>query len=204
MSLLRKIAAKPWEHAGEMDGLHGGYSSGQAAGRTGLYMFLAVISSFFILFSISYQMRASYPDWEAVAEPGILWFNSGMLVLASLALQMASAATRRGTVTAMRIYLAAATVLTLVFIAGQLLAWQQMVDAGLYAWQNPANAFFYVFTGLHGLHLLGGLWFLADATKRALTAPRDPALSLRVGLCASYWHFLLLVWAVLFYLLLNS
>jgi len=204
MSFLRKVTARPWEHAGEMDGLHGGYSAGQAAGRTGLYVFLAVISSFFILFSISYQTRASFPDWEAVVEPGILWFNTGMLVLASAALQMASAAARRSAAAPMRGYLAASVVLTLVFIAGQSLAWRQMVDAGLYAYNNPANAFFYVFTGVHALHLLGGLWFLVAALRRAVTAPHDQALPLRVGLCAIYWHFLLLVWAGLFYLLLNS
>lgn len=204
MSLLRKVTAKPWEHAGEMEGLHGGYAGGQAAGKTGLYMFLAVISSFFILFSISYQMRATYADWEAVAEPGILWFNSGILVLASAALQLASAAVRRGSMKSSRNYLAVGTVLTLVFLAGQLLAWRQMINAGLYAYNNPANAFFYVFTGLHALHLLGGLWFLGDALKKAISNGDDPALPLRVQLCTSYWHFLLLVWAVLFYLLLNS
>jgi cytochrome c oxidase subunit 3 len=167
-------------------------------------MFLAVITSFFLLFSITYQTRATFPDWEAVTEPGILWFNSGILVLASIALQLASTAARRGAHLAMRNYLAAGTLLTLVFIAGQYFAWQQMLDAGLYAYVNPANAFFYVFTGIHALHLVGGLWFLASALKRSVSTPDDAALPLRVSLCATYWHYLLLVWALLFYLLLSS
>jgi len=204
MSLLRKITARPWEHAGEMEGVHGGYYGGQSASRTGLYIFLGVITSMFLLFSISYQLRASFPDWRAVAEPGILWFNTGILVLASITLQLAVNAARRSAATAMRNNLLAAAVLTLVFIGGQLLAWRQMADVGLYATENPAAAFFYLLTGVHGLHLLGGLWFLTGAAKRAMSEADDEALPLRISLCANYWHYLLLVWVLLFYLLLRS
>ena len=204
MSFLDKITAKPWEHAGEMEGLHGGYTAGQMAGRTGLYMFLGVITSMFLLFSISHKLRASFPDWQAVAEPAILWFNSGILVLASITLQLASNAARRGASVATRNNLVAGTLLTVVFIAGQILAWRQMAAAGLYATDNPANAFFYLFTGVHGVHLLGGLWFLVGAVKRSVKPADDQTLPLRIRLCATYWHYLLLVWALLFYLLLNS
>ncbi len=204
MSFLDKVTAKPWEHAGEMEGIHGGYSAGQLAGRTGLYMFLGVITSMFLLFSISHKLRASFPDWQAVAEPGILWFNSGILVLASIALQLATNAARRGATAAMRNELLAGTLLTVVFIGGQIVAWRQMAEAGFYATDNPANAFFYLFTGVHALHLLGGLWFLVGAVRRSVNAADDQTLPLRISLCTTYWHYLLLVWALLFYLLLNS
>jgi len=204
MSFLRKVTAKPWEHAGEMEGVHGGYSAGLSASRTGLYMFLGVITSMFLLFSISHKLRASFPDWQAIAEPGILWFNTGILVLASVALQLASNSARRGAKSATRNNLMAGTFLTTVFIVGQLLAWREMAAAGLYATVNPANAFFYMFTGVHGLHLMGGSWFLVGALKRSTRSADDESLPLRISLCATYWHYLLLVWALLFYLMLNS
>jgi cytochrome c oxidase subunit 3 len=204
MSFLDKVTAKPWEHSGELHGVHGHYAPNAPASRTGLYMFLAVVSSFFLLFSITYQTRATFQDWEAVREPAILWFNSGMLVLASIALHLATRAAKRDLASQLRLYLAAGTLLTVIFIAGQWLAWQQMLEAGLIARSNPANAFFYLFTGLHALHLLGGLWFLAVVLKQSFSAPQVTGLKLRVSLCATYWHYLLLVWAVLFYLLLNS
>jgi len=204
MSLLQKLAAKPWEHAGEMEGIHGGNVVGRPASRTGLYLFLGVISSLFLLFSVAHQMRATYPDWKAVTEPGILWVNTGILVLASLCLQLASNAAKRDAYQRMKLTLVAGFVLTVAFIAGQVIAWKQMLDAGYFAADNPANAFFYVFTAVHGLHLVGGLWFLLVATRRALSTPEDENLSLRVGLCATYWHYLLLVWALLFYLLLST
>jgi len=204
MSLLQKLAVKPWEHAGEMEGIHGGNVVGRPASRTGLYLFLAVITSMFLLFSVSHQMRATYPDWRAVSEPGILWFNSGILVLASLCLQLASNAARCDAHQRMKIALLAGFVLTVGFVGGQLLAWRQMLDDGYYAADNPANAFFYMFTGVHALHLVGGLWFLLGATTKAVRKPDDPGLPSRIGLCAIYWHYLLLVWALLFYLLLSS
>jgi len=204
MSFLSKVTAKPWEHAGEMEGLHGGYTPGVSASRTGLYVFLAVITSMFLLFSIAYQLRASFPDWMAVTEPGILWFNTGVLLLTSISLQLAVSASRNAATGAMRNYLFAGVILTLVFLAGQLMAWGQLVEAGFYARANPANAFFYLLTGIHGLHLIAGLWFLGGAAKTAVKSAEDEALPLRVSLCATYWHYLLLVWALLFYLLLNS
>ena len=204
MSLLRKLMAKPWEHAGEMEGMHGGNVVGRPASRAGLYLFLAVITSMFLLFSISHQMRASYPYWKAVAEPGILWFNTGILVLASICLQLARNAAVCASYPAMRINLMAGDILTVVFVVGQMIAWKQMLDAGYFAADNPANAFFYLFTAVHALHLLGGLWFLLGASGRALRAPEDKGLAVRIGLCATYWHYLLLVWVLLFYLLLSS
>ncbi len=204
MSILNKLAAKPWEHSGDMEGIHGGNIVGRPAGRTGLYLFLAVITSMFLLFSISHQMRATYPDWIVVAEPGILWFNTGILILASISLQLASNTARRASFGAMRLFLFTGVLLTLGFIGGQIVAWRQMLDAGYYAADNPANAYFYMFTGVHGLHLLGGLWFLLRAASRAVTAPEGSGLAMRIGLCATYWHYLLLVWVLLFYLLLSS
>jgi len=205
MSLLRKLTAKPWEHAGELDGIHGGNVVDRPASRTGLYIFLAVITSMFLLFSISHQMRATYPDWKAVAEPAILWFNTAILLLASVSLQLASNTAKNNSGKAARIFLAAGALFTIVFFVGQILAWQQMIEAGLFAYSNPANAFFYMFTAIHAAHLLGGLWFLLGAVRQAgKQSDDDTALVMRIGLCTTYWHYLFLVWVFLFYLLLNS
>lgn len=204
MSLFQKLMAKPWEHAGEMDGIHGGNVVGRPASRTGLYMFLAVITSMFLLFSISHQMRSAYPDWKAVAEPGILWFNTVILVLASVTLQLAFNAAKKSEDSKTKLMLLFSTVLTVGFIAGQTAAWVEMLNAGYFAYSNPANAFFYMFTAIHALHLLGGLWFLVGAVVRAMKPTEDEALATRIGLCATYWHYLFLVWLLLFYLLLSS
>lgn len=204
MSFLRKITAKPWEHAGEMDGVHGEYVVEHSAGQTGLWLFLAVITSFFTLFIISYYTRSQFPDWEKLVDPGILWINTAVLVMASIALQMASNAARRDAAVMMRTALIAGAALTLAFVAGQLMAWEQLAGAGFYARDNPATAFFYLITGLHALHLLGGLWFMMILGFRLKRPGQRARARQTVTLCATYWHYLLLVWLILFSLLLRT
>ena len=94
--------------------------------------------------------------------------------------------------------------LTVAFIAGQLLAWNQLLDAGFYVWGNPAIAFFYLFTGLHALHLLGGMWYLARLAFSLGRRGNNEKVRHGVTLCATYWHYLLLVWLALFILLLRT
>ncbi len=202
MSLLSEITEKPWEHAGEVEALHGALDNGFSAKRTGLFLFLAVVSSFFGLFIITYHTRSQFPDWEVLSDPGILWLNTAILVLASVALQLASNAAKQHQTSRMRNALIAGGVLTLAFIAGQLIAWDQMVKAGYYAADNPANAFFYLFTGLHALHLLGGMWFLVSLGFRMKQTGAGDKVLHSVSLCAIYWHYLLIVWLALFTLLL--
>lgn len=204
MSFLNQITTKPWEHAGEMEGLHDSLDNGYATSRTGLLLLLAVITSFFSLFMITYYARSQFPDWEVLADPRILWVNTAVLVLASIALQLASNAAKQNKTGAMRNALIAGAVLTLVFIAGQFIAWDQLVTAGYYAAANPANAFFYLFTGLHALHLFGGMWFMVRLGFRMKQAGQGEKALQSVTLCATYWHYLLIVWLVLFTLLLRT
>lgn len=204
MSFLSKITEKPWEHAGEIEGLHDRLENANFANRTGLFLFLAVVSSLFTLFMITYYTRSQFPDWVVLADPRILWVNTAVLVLASVALQMASNAAKQNKTSAMRNSLIAGGVLTLAFIAGQLIAWDQMVKAGYYAADNPANAFFYLFTGLHALHLLGGMWFLVSLGFRMNQTGAKNKVLHSVSLCAIYWHYLLIVWLALFTLLLRT
>ncbi|MBV8911502.1 MAG: cytochrome c oxidase subunit 3, partial [Acetobacteraceae bacterium] len=119
------------------------------------------------------------------------------------ALQFASVAARRGQRDFVLANLAAGGVATLAFVAGQLLAWQTLTDTGHPIASSPANAFFYMLTGAHGAHVLGGL---AGLGKTMLTVRRGSAKAARlaVQLCAWYWHFLLLVWLAAFGLLMGG
>jgi cytochrome c oxidase subunit 3 len=100
------------------------------------------------------------------------------------------------------LYLAGA--LSVTFIFGQLFAWQQLVEDGYFLSSNPANSFFYLFTALHGLHLLGGLVAWIRAAFRVWSGVEAVKVSISVELCAVYWHFLLIVWLVLFGLMLST
>jgi cytochrome c oxidase subunit 3 len=150
-------------------------------------------------------MRMAMPDWRALPVPVLLWINTAALVAASIALQCAHAAARRGDLADTRTGLLAGGAASLVFVAGQLLAWQQLHLLGYFLATNPANSFFYLVTAVHGVHVLGGLVALGRTGARAWRG--DPAgilpdrLRLSVQLCTLYWHFLLLVWLILLALL---
>ena len=87
------------------------------------------------------------------------------------------------------------------YVSGQVLAWRELTTGGYLLSGNPANGFFYMITGMHGLHILGGLFGLGRTTARAWEEPRAERVRLGVELCAMYWHFLLLVWLGLLVLL---
>ena len=197
----QRLTAKPWLEHGIIAGVPDFEASHDPAKRAGLGFFLAVVGSLFALLTGAYFMRREFGDWQPLPVPGILWFNTGALVLSSLALEWTQWAVRRRDLVRLRIGLAVAALLALTFLGGQVIAWQQLSAAGYYVASNPANSFFYLVTGLHGLHILGGLVALGWATAKAWGSRRVESVRLNVELCATYWLFMLFVWMVLFSLL---
>jgi cytochrome c oxidase subunit III len=188
------LASKPWLEQGTASVL--AETNATPPSKIGLGIFLAVVGSLFALFISAYAMRMQLPDWRMVPMPRILWLNTVMLVLSSLALHGAKNAAGRGAMPELRLGLLAAGISALAFLSGQLLAWRQLTGEGYLLAANPANAFFYVLTGMHGLHLLGGLVALGRTTEKAWRETTAEPLRLSVELCATYWHFMLLVWLV--------
>jgi cytochrome c oxidase subunit III len=172
--------------------------------QVGLGVFLAVATSLFALLISAYHMRMAEADWTTLPLPGVLWLNTMVLVLASIAMQWTLVLARRGQKEAMRTGLMAGGFLSFAFLAGQLLAWQQLSASGHFSAANPAYAFFLLLTTIHGIHLLGGLWVWARTTVRELRGADSGKVLLSVELCTLYWHYLLLVWAVLYAVLLQT
>ena len=208
--LVRKLRAKPWEVSATPAAAEG-EEPGTPTAKIGLWVFLGVITSLFALFVSAYYMRmgghqhATAADWKQLTEPGVLWFNTLLLVVASIAMQSARASVARGRADRTRDALLLGGLLTLAFLAGQFFAWREIVVAGQFSPRNPAVAFFYLLTAVHGLHLLGGLYVWARTLLRLRR--KDVELidvRLSVDLCTVYWHYLLLVWLGLFALLLST
>lgn len=212
--LVRKLSAKSWET------LPASPAGAQAesdeprwpAARVGLWVFLAVITSLFGLFVSAYYMRLSghhgsgpANDWVQLSEPPVLWLNTVLLIAASVAIQAARRAIRADNVERSGNALLAGGLLTLAFLGGQFYAWTQVRESEFFSPLNPAVAFFYLLTAVHGLHLLGGLYVWG----RTLARVRRPDVEvidvrLSIELCSVYWHFLLLVWLGLFAVMLST
>ncbi len=196
----QRLMAKPWLEVGAIGEVADTGASSLPAATIGLGVFLAVVSSLFALFISAYFMRMQVADWAELPSPKLLWFNTGVLILSSVALQYAQVAARRGRIVDVGDGLIAGGLFALTFLVGQLFAWQQLNAAGYFLSANPANAFFYLLTGVHGLHLLGGLAALGRAADKVWRGELGQ-VRLSVQLCAIYWHFLLALWLVLFSLL---
>ena len=173
--------------------------------KFGLVAFLAVVLSFFALFVSAYAMRMTLDDWTPLNEPRLLIVNTVVLFFSSVALQLAYTASKRGDEAKVRIGLFAGALLAAFFLVGQFIAWRELIAAGLYLQSNASYAFFYLLTGIHAVHLLGGLWVIGRATVTVFRGDYDPAAVRQTAeLCAIYWHTLLFIWLGLYWLLLAT
>ena len=158
MSLFKNVTAKPWERKGVIGGLEpeGAFESPNE--KVALSIFLVVASVVFSLFTVGYILRMELPDWRPLSEPTQLWFNTALLVLSSILFQWARNITKNDQEKNIRVAFFGAGAFAILFIVGQLITWDNLQNAGYFLTSNPANSFYYLMTGLHAIHLLGGLW----------------------------------------------
>ena len=206
-SIFQLLAQKPWDPAqSKIDNMHDGTTINLSKGKLGLRFIMIVSTIFFCLFIVTYSDRMIYPDWQRMPEPWLLWINTIILFFSSFVFITTQIESKKNQFDTVKTRLLLIGFLAFAFLIGQLLVWQQLITNGYYVSSNPSNAYFYVFTALHGLHLLGGLVYWT-ITVRKVWNPRDIVISKvkhTVELCAIYWHFLLAVWLVLFGLMLFS
>lgn len=179
--------------------------------KVGLRLFLAVVSSLFFLFLLAFIARSQMADWlpltdplAPLANPWPLWVNSAFLVLSCIALQWSRMAARQARLDATVMGFVVGGGFAIAFLTGQVWVWQQFVAWGYFVASNPANSFFYLLTGVHGLHLLGGLIAWGITVAKFLRHVPLPQLRVSVELCTTYWHYLLGLWFVLFALLTST
>jgi cytochrome c oxidase subunit 3 len=197
----RSLTAKPWLEQGIIGEPAEAGTGGRFVAGAGLRLFMAVVGILFALLVSAYFMRMDSPDWQSPPLPRLLVANTFLLLVSSLALQAAAVAARRNDESRADLLMGAGAGAAIAFLGGQLLAWRQLADEGYFLATNPGNSFFYLLTGLHGVHLAGGLAALGVAAFHARDGvAAEPARS-ALGLCAVYWHFLLAVWLVLYALL---
>ncbi|MFC5520361.1 bb3-type cytochrome oxidase subunit III [Polaromonas jejuensis] len=164
----------------------------------GLWVFMGVVTTLFLLFVTAYVMRMDGADWSAIAMPWQLWLSTALLTAAGVLLQQASLAARGAHWVRVRNRLLAGGACTWAFLAVQLWAWQALYALRVMPAGNPAASFFYLLTALHGLHVAGGLVAWGVTTYGIWHSPDPARTAWRIALCARYWHFLLAVWALLF------
>jgi cytochrome c oxidase subunit 3 len=208
------LTEKPWLPAqGRIDDLHDGAAFSLPKAELALRIFLAVVTVLFMLLTIAYAERMVSESWRPAPPLRLLWLNTGMLVLASAAFQWAkigvdraesSPLSRLREMEHVKWGLIAAGVFGSAFLGGQIVAWWQLNSMPSFDITHPAVAFFCLITGLHALHMLGGLVAWGGTATRLSDDVDLARLRMSVRLCAIYWHYLLAVWLVLFALLFSG
>ncbi|VVD96773.1 putative cytochrome c oxidase subunit 3 [Pandoraea pneumonica] len=165
------------------------------ASQIAVWWLMGVIGVLFGLMLVAYVMRMSLGDWRPLPSLPVLWVNTGVLAAACIVMQSSVWQAKRGELRRSRRDWMAAGVLAMVFVIGQLWVWRDLVARHYGVAGNPANSFFFLLTGLHALHLIGGLVAWALLMPRAIS---HGTRARRLALTAQYWHFLLVLWLVLF------
>jgi cytochrome c oxidase subunit 3 len=176
------------------------YRLGVLVGIASILMMFTALASALIVRS---GMHTSV-DWRGGQIPSFVYLSTGLIVLSSLTFMRAKASLRHEEEAGYRLWLTVTLLLGLGFLASQVLAWKQLVAAGLYLASNPHSSFFYVLTGLHGIHLLGGilaLGYLYWYVRRASGPEADLKRRTLTDVVGIYWHFMDVLWVFLFLLL---
>jgi cytochrome c oxidase subunit 3 len=205
-SIFQLLTEKPWEQDQiESDNEHEGQTVNLTKQKLGLRTLMAASTVLFSLFIVAYSDRMLVHDWRNMPEPWLLWFNTGILVLSSLVFHQTVKYAKNDLFDKTKNGLYFIGFLAYSFLIGQLIVWYQLMNSGFYATSNVANAFFYLFTTIHGLHIIGGIYFWGKTTSKFIKRSlKKEEINNLIDICAVYWHFLLAVWLVLFGLMLSS
>lgn len=162
-------------------------------------LLLSLVVSVFALFAalmIGYVLRSQSPkNWAPIVLPRVLWLSTITIILSSMTFEIARKVYAKGEWRLASRFLLATLTLGVAFLALQMTAWRELVRQGAYMMNNPHGAFFYIFTGVHAVHLLGGLIALL-----VVVYGRNKRRELVNTVCY-YWHFMGVLWLMLFQLM---
>jgi cytochrome c oxidase subunit III len=170
------------------------YLTGIALGIVSILMFFMALASAYLV------QRSTSERWVPVHLPAILWVNTIILLASSATMERARKRLGQADISGFRSLWLITTVLGLAFLAGQLVAWRQLVVQGIYVATNQGSSFFYIFTAVHGVHLLGGICALIYVYRRNFESAKI-SVSLAAEVSSYYWHFMDGLWLFLLALL---
>lgn len=210
MSVFSFLTEKPWlptQPGGEEH-----LPPALPAEKIALRFLLVVITVLFALFFVTFITRSQYQDfralagepWQPFTDSWRLWINTAVLALASVATYRAVLALGRGKSAVARNSLFVGVIAALGFLLLQVSVWQFLSRLGYGVSDNPANSYYYVLTGLHAVHLAGGLYVLARVLVRLGQGRSLQSQAVVIRACATYWHYLFGLWLVLFFMLTRT
>jgi len=194
-------------------GWGGGDGGGEEGGRSryipgagvfAMRFVLVSITALFVTIGLAYFERSRSPvNWQHIHVPPLLWLSTALILASSWTMESARGGLERRNSNRYAHWLEVTLGIGLAFLASQLFALRELIAQGIYLRHNPHSSLFYVVTGAHGIHLLGGMAALCYLLLRASVRPESVLLDFRrqrarAAASALYWHFLTVLWLGLF------
>ncbi len=202
-----RMGAGPGEPVYEPHGTSDLEPSGTPLSAYRMFTFLAMfwIAALFATLTLVLELRwAHSTEWFSIPLPRALYLNTAILLGSSLTIEFARFSQRAGASKECVRWIRITLLLGVAFIAGQIVAWRELISRGLHLASNPGSFFFFLITGAHGLHFLGAMVWLTSVgfvvRPLASTARRQAALDT----LALYWHFVDGLWLYLLVLLFTT
>lgn len=167
--------------------------------RIGVWLTLASVTMLFAALASAYVVNRAHS--MPIIMPKVLWLSTAMILASSATFELARRMLKRRVENKFKLWIGVTTVLGVVFLALQLTAWRELNASGFYINKNLHSGYSYLFTGLHGVHLIGGLAALAFVTLRKMEKWTIVRRRVAVDAAALYWHFLTGLWVLLFVML---
>jgi cytochrome c oxidase subunit 3 len=169
-----------------------------------LWLFIISITMIFASLTSAYVVKKSSGDWIIFQFPELFKLTTVFIILSSFTMHFAYLAAKKNNLFQIRLGIVLTTLLAAAFTIGQYLSWGELVQQDIYFVGNPAGSFIYIFTGLHVLHLLGGVVFLGIVLIRAFKYRVHSKNLLSIEMCTTYWHFLGGLWLYLYLFLIAN
>lgn len=176
-----------------------------AAYRITMWVVLAAVAMMFAALSSAYIILSAGEQRVSVAMPRMFFLSTGLILLSSISFESAKRSLKQGAVNSYVLLIVLTLVIGLLFLGAQLLGWRELAGQGIYFASHPHSSFFYFLTGVHGVHLLGGILALLYLVSRSrwkveqVTSERTKTLT---DVVALYWHAMDGLWLWVFLLLL--
>ncbi len=173
------------------------------AGLFAMRFVLVSVLALFVTVGIAYYLRSQSPvNWQHIRVPRMLWLSTAIILASGWMLEAARGAFERGEKARHMRWLELTAGGGLAFLGCQVLALRELAGQGIYLRHNPHSSLFYVLTGVHGLHLFGGIaalvYLLLCAVRLGNGRFEIQRQRSRIGVTALYWHFLTVLWLGLF------
>lgn len=167
-----------------------------------LWLFIVTVIMIFAALTSAYIVRQADGNWLMFDLPDLFFITTVVILVSSGTLHWAYLAVKNDNLETAKLAIGITTMLGIAFLAGQILAWNELVASNIYLVGNPSGSFVYIISGLHGLHIISGVVFLLVVLVALFRYKIHSRNALRIEMCATYWHFLGGLWLYLFVFLL--